>query len=61
MVFPLESGTLLEWTTDDRVVLGARSALTIATLTGFCAGVMMAIEWILYRICCAGCLEGLAL
>lgn len=50
-----------QYETDDGVVAGARSALTISMIAGFAAGVMIAFEWLLCEVCCAGCLEGLCI
>jgi hypothetical protein len=46
--------------TDDGVVGGARSALTISTICGFGAGLLVLFEWLCCEVCCAGCVEGLA-
>lgn len=55
------NGECVEWENhDEGVVTGARTALTIATIAGICAGGMVAIEWIFCQIGCAGCLEGSA-
>lgn len=58
------TGNCVEWSTTnlemDDVVKGAQSALTLSTIAGFAAGVMVLFEWLLCEVCCAGCLEGLA-
>jgi hypothetical protein len=56
------TGNCVEWdsTATDSFVTGAQSALTIATVAGFGAAVLIAFEWLLCEICCAGCIEGLA-
>ena len=56
------TGNCVEWdeTATDSFVKGAQSSLTIATVAGFGAAVLIAFEWLLCEICCAGCIEGLA-
>jgi hypothetical protein len=54
-----ESGECVDWVDQDGAVSGAQSALTIATCAGFITGVLVAFEWLLCEICCAGCIEGL--
>lgn len=56
------TGNCVEWdeTASDSFVKGAQSSLTIATVAGFGAAVLIAFEWLLCEICCAGCIEGLA-
>jgi hypothetical protein len=44
----------------DSFVKGAQSSLTIATIAGFGAAVLVTFEWLLCEVCCAGCVEGLA-
>lgn len=56
------SGTCIEWdeAMEDKYVSGSRSSLTIATVAGFGAAVLVLFEWLLCEVCCAGCIEGLA-
>jgi hypothetical protein len=56
------TGTCVDWEDGepDSFVKGAQSALTLATIAGFAAAVLVTIEWLLCEICCAGCVEGLA-
>ena len=54
-----ENGDCVEWPTTDGFVTGSQTALTFATCAGFITGVLVAIEWILCEICCAGCVEGI--
>ncbi len=55
------TGTCVEWPeTADSIVTGAQSALTLSTMAGFAAGVLVLFEWLICEVCCAGCLEGLA-
>ena len=55
-------GKCVEWPADldDSIVKGAQSALTISTIAGFMAGILVLFEWVCCEVCCAGCLEGLA-
>jgi len=54
-------GNCVAWgSSQSQVVGGAQSALTISTIAGFAAGVMVLFEWLICEVCCAGCLEGLA-
>lgn len=46
--------------TDDPLVTGARSALSISMTAGFVALLMVTFEWLFCEVCCAGLLEGLA-
>ena len=50
-----------QFETEDSVVLGARSSLTISMIAGFAAFAMILFEWLLCEVCCAGILEGLAI
>ena len=56
------TGNCVEWEegTIDSYAKGAQSALTIATIAGFTAGVLVTFEWLICEVCCAGCVEGLA-
>ena len=54
-----DTGECVEWDTSDPLIAGAQTALTVATVAGFIAGVLVTLEWILCEVCCAGCIEGL--
>jgi hypothetical protein len=54
------TGTCVEWESQDEIVGGAQSMLTLSTIAGFAAGAMVLFQWLICEVCCAGCLEGLA-
>ena len=60
------TGNCVDWPTngidadDQSIVKGASSALTLATIFGFAAGMMILFEWLFCEVCCAGCLEGIS-
>jgi hypothetical protein len=46
---------------DDGLIAGARASICISMICGLAAMVMITFEWLFCEVCCAGCLEGLAL
>ena len=46
---------------DDSILAGARAALTVSTVAGTVAGGLIVFEWLFCKLCCASCIEGLAL